>query len=350
MRLGETCPGGARRVVSLLLAALLAAGAAAPAAAQTGSPEALVQRGAEAGLDRSQLQEVAERARQRGFSASQTAGLLEPPVQLAEKNLPAGPVLNKTLEGLAKRVPAARMAPVLKTMTDYTERAGQSVDAWLERPEVRETVGAAGDAQAGPPSGNAGPAASSSASARNELIANAARAQQQGVSIEFVESVLNDLPGATRRRPIPMRDVAVAVGILPDLPGAQDGAAPTRELVTAALDAGYDPESLRQLPAALQSARRASDRPPRALAQGAAQAIARGTPAADVLQGLFQGGTPGAGPPTNAGPPGGGQPPGQGKPPGQGGDPPGQGKGPPGGDPPGNGGNPPDNPPGQGGG
>jgi len=77
-------------------------------------------------------------------------------------------------------------------------------------------------------------------------------------------------------------------------------------LLTAALNAGYDPESLRQLPSALQSARRKSKQPVDVLAEGAAQAMTRGTPAATVLQSLFRGAVPGGGPPAGIGrgPPG----------------------------------------------
>jgi hypothetical protein len=108
--------------------------------------------------------------------------------------------------------------------------------------------------------------------------------------------------------------------VLPDLP--KNGATPesAQQLLTSALAAGYSPESLRQLPSALQSAHRKSDQPVDVLAQGTAQAIARGTPATQVLQRLFQGSFPGGGPPAGVGngppenTPGGGKPPDTGPP------------------------------------
>jgi hypothetical protein len=174
-----------------------------------------------------------------------------------------------------------------------------------------------------------------------------AEARQQDLPLATVEEFLNALPETAQRRSVPLSAVSVAVSVMPDLPGIQNNPNVSHQLLTAALNAGYDAESLRRLPSALESAQRASQRPSATIAKGAAQAISKGTPATNVLRSLFQGSVPGGGPPSGVGngPEG---PPGQGKPPGQGGRPPGAGppddpgKGPPE-DP---GGGPPDNPPG----
>lgn len=286
----------------------------------TGQPadvQALLDRGSAAGANVEQMRTVVERARRAGLSNDATASLLDPVVALAENDLPAGPLLSKTLEGLAKRVPAARMQPVLQQYRRHTEQAGQLVGGWTQREEVRQLLGA----DTAPSE-----AASQANEGRTRLITVITEARQQGVSSTHIESFLSGLPGGVERRPMSMNEVAAAVNVLPDLPG--NGASPetSTRLLTAALNAGYSPESLRQLPSALQSARQASNRPIDALAQGTAQAIARGTPATSVLQSLFQGSFPGGGPPAGVG-----------------NDPPGQGSG----KPPNSGG--PDNPPGNGG-
>ena len=85
------------------------------------------------------------------------------------------------------------------------------------------------------------------------------------------------------RRPVSPAEVAAAVNVLPDLPGNGASPEPAQQLLTSALNAGYSPESLRQLPSALQSAHQKSERPVDVLANGAAQAITQGTPAAQVL-------------------------------------------------------------------
>ncbi len=312
-----------------LLALLIGGGA--PLQGAFGQPtdvQAVLDQGAAAGADVEQMRAVAERARQAGLSEGTAASLLEPAVALAEQDLPTDPLLSKTLEGLAKQVPPSRMQPVLQQYRTRTEQAGAFVTQWTQRNEVRRLLGAEDAA-----SDEAAPRANERAS----LVAAVAEARQQGGTAKHIESFLAGLPNRVERRPVPVSDVAVAVNVLPDLP--DNGAPPeaATQLVTAALDAGYSPESLRQLPSALRSARQNSNRPVDALAQGTAQAITRGAPAASVLRSLFQGAFPGGGPPSGVGngPPGNGSP-GNGSP----GDGPGN---PPGTGPPDN---PPDNPPG----
>lgn len=318
----------------ILLVAALFVGWTPVTLGQTPDIEALIERGNQAGINASQMRAVVDRAQQASLSGEATAELLRPAIELAEQDLPASPVLAKSLEGLAKNVPARRMNPVLAKLRSRTERSGTIVSEWIQRPEVREFLDIPDNAQGqGPPE-----------KARKKMITAITNAQQQDIPAETIQSFLDNLPSSVERRPVRMSTVATAVNILPDLPGSKSTPKASRALLSAALDAGYNPESLRQLPAALRSARQASQQPPGILVAGAAQAIARGTPAADVLQGLFQGTVPGVGPPggRGGGPPAGG--PGSGKPPGQGGKPPGSGPptNPPGGGPPGNsGGGPP---------
>ena len=289
-----------------LLAILIGGGA--PLQAALGQPtdvQALLERGSAAGGNVEQMRTVAERARQAGLSEGAAASLLEPAVALAEQDLPTDPLLSKTLEGLAKQVPPPRMQPVLQQYRTRTEQAGQFVTQWAQRDEVRQLLGAENAASEAAPQTND----------RASLVAAITEARQQGAAAKHVESFLSGLPNGVERRPVSMSEVAAAVNVLPDLPG--NGASPetATQLATAALNAGYSPESLRQLPSALRSARQNSNRPLDALARGTAQAIARGAPAASVLKSLFQGSFPGGGPPASVGngPPGKG--PGNGKPP-----------------------------------
>jgi hypothetical protein len=267
------------------------------------------------------MRTVASRAEQAGLSPETTADLLQPAVSLAKRNLPTTPLLNKTLEGLAKQVPANRMMPVVQNVQIHLEQGGALVSTWLDRGEVQSLLG-----------GSTPPTAE-----RNQLIAHVAEARQQEVPLSTVESFLDGLPETAQRRSLPLSTVAAAVSVMPDLPDIQNNPNVSNELLTAALKAGYDAESVRQLPSALERAQQASQRPTATIAQGTAQAISKGTPAANVLRSLFQGSIPGGGPPAGVG----NGPPGQGKPPGRDGRPPGAG-------PPENPGQkPPDNPGGQ---
>ena len=291
---------------------------------QPASVPSLIEQGQEAGADAALMRTVARRAEAAGLGAQQTADLLRPAITLAERDLPTQPLLTKTLEGLAKRVPPARMSPVLQQLRTHTEQAGGLVSGWLGRSDVRQLVGETGN----------------DAAARTQLITSVTEAQQQNVPLTAVRQFLDGLPENGSRQRVPLGQVATAVSVMPDVPGGTRSPAATSQLLTAALNAGYDAESLRQLPAALERAQRSIQRPASTVARGVAQAIAKGTPAARVLRSLFQGGMPGGAPPSDVGNGASGPPPGQGKPPGQGGEPPGA--GPP--DDPGQGGGPPDNP------
>lgn len=309
---------------------LLSVGAPNAAHGQATDVQSLLERGRAAGADVSQMKMIAQRARQSGLGAETTASLLRPAVALAEQGLPASPLLSKTLEGLAKRVPAGRMQPVLQQYQAHTEQAGQIVGRWQRRSEVRKFLGGSEGAREGPPAKNAS----------DPLVTAVAEARQQEIPADNIEAFLNGLPDGVDRRPVSLNQVATAVSVLPDLPESGVSPETARQLLTSALDAGYSPESLRQLPSALKSAHQRSKRPVDVLASGAAKAMAKGTPATKVLRSLFQGGVPGGGPPAGANPPG--NTPGTGKPPNAG--PPddpgggGSGGGPPGGGPPGGGG------------
>ncbi|MFO8098993.1 MAG: hypothetical protein R6T83_05140 [Salinibacter sp.] len=274
--------------IGLLLTALLPFGAAA----QDASVQPLLERGQEAGADADLMRTVARRAEAANLSSTATTDLLEPAVSLAEQDLPTRPVLNKALEGLSKNVPPERMRSVLQQLRTGTEQAGQLVSGWLQQEETRAMLETGED-----PVSERG---------RAELIASVADAQQQKVSPETIESFLNELPGTTERRPVPLSNVSVAVGVLPDLTANGEVGSAARDVLVAALNAGYDAESMRQLPTAIEQARRETQQPAAAIAKGTAQAISWGTPAANVLRNLFRGAPP-AGPPAHTGDGGQGQ-------------------------------------------
>lgn len=276
------------------------------------SVEQLLAQGAEAGIDPALMEQVARRAEAAGYRSEQTAALLRPAVGLAQDQLPASGLLQKALEGLSKRVPAPRIQPVLQRMQAGTEQAGGLIRAWGDQPAARAMMG--GD--------EAGPLRSE---ARHRLIESAAEAHMQDVPTDVVQQLLETLPERTQRRPIAPDEVVAAVQVLPELMTGGVSSAASIDLLTRAMEAGYGPGNVRQLPTAVQAARQQSQRPADVLVQNAARAISQGVPAADVLNTLFDGGLPG-GPPSDAGGPPSNIPPGQGKPPDT---PPGQGSGPP---------------------
>lgn len=279
-------------VLAVLLAGGLPRGAASQVTgAQAPGAQALMERGRKAGADVGRMRAVARRARRSGLSREASASLLRPAVRLAEQGLPAGPLLTKTLEGLAKQVPPDRLQSFLQEQRAFVQRAGRVVGQW---PPAQKRSGA-------------------NRQAPGDLITAAAETLRKGVPAEDIEALLNGLPGEADGRRLSTGQVVGTVGTLPDLLGRGARPETARRLLTSAIGAGYDAESIRRLPSALQSARRESKRPVGALAEGAAKAIARGAPATRVLGGLFPGGLPGGGLPARAGPPG--TTPGVGKPP-----------------------------------
>ena len=263
--------------------------------------QSLIAEAEAAGADANRMRTVASRAEGAGLSSQQTASLLKPVVSLAKRDLPTTPLLNKTLEGLAKQVPAGRMTPVLQQIQTHTEKAGTLISTWTQKQETKTLLGTTNQSL---------PRAD-----RDRLIVNIAEAQQQDVPLDQIATFLNELPRAVKNRSVSASDVAVAVSVMPDLPTATSSPGTSRDLLAAALNAGYDPESLRQIPGALERAHRTNARPAASIAKNATEAIAKGTPASTMLRTLFQGTIPNAAPASQNAPSS--APPGQSNPPGK---------------------------------
>lgn len=266
-----------RTVVAAAAAALMLTALGLPAEAQ--SPEELVARGAEAGADAALLGELRARAERAGADEAVTARLLRPAVELAERGLPSEAVLQRGLEGLAKRVPPERVAAVVADLGAAVPAAARVVDPWMARPDVRSRL-EAGDGR-GPPE-----------AARRVLVERAAVALTRDVPETALSGFLERVPEGVGRERLPALELGVALEVLGDLPvTARDHALGARVLV-AALDAGFEASELRELPDALRMAERRGELPAEAVARGAAAQMGE-LPAATVLQNLFQGNFPG---------------------------------------------------------
>ncbi len=273
-----------RRRSAVLTAALLAllAMALLPVLAFAQSLDELVRRGVEAGADVDLLTELRARADGAGLDAAATVRLLAPGVELAERDLPSRAVLQKGLEGVSKGVPADRIAAVQARLRGAMERAAGLVDPWLERPGVRTRVaaGAGGEAEAGD-------------GARATVVEGVGLALAQGAPEEALRALLDRLPEGVARERIAALEVAVGAEVLADLPLATTRPGLAADVVASALEAGFGPAELRELPAAMQAAERRGDLPADAVARAAIGGMQADLPARDVLDGLFQGGFPG---------------------------------------------------------
>lgn len=270
---------------------------AAPARAQQDT-DALVRRGEAAGIEENLIRAVDERARERGLEGAQRAEILAMGVDLAEQGLPADAVLQKALEGLAKQIPTARLVPVLSTMQQQTVEAGRIIRTWIRQPATQRVL-------ADVPPDDEG--------AAHVLVENLAEALVHDVPRPTIDALLDRLPEEARRSDITAGEVGTAVGVLADLPSSTDDPEATVRLLVSALNAGYSPAEIRSLPLALRAAEQRGVSAADAAAE-VARAMTRGTPAEDVLRGLFGGETPGpgaapgdgsrpGGPPSSVGPP-----------------------------------------------
>lgn len=187
-----------------------------------------------------------------------------------EAGVPAGPVVDKALEGIAKGVPPVHLVPAVER---YVDRLTRAVGVLGPEPPPAEIVAAADALGRGVPEG--------------ELRAVGRSAPAEDRAIALV--VLGDL---------------VEMGVPPDRAGGA---------VREALSAGRGGEALLHLPGLVRRRLRAGT-PPAQAARQAREALERGPPPGPPVppgagppgKAKGKGPPPGAGPPEGAGPGGGG--------------------------------------------
>jgi len=130
-----------------------------------------------------------------------------------------------------------------------------------------------------------------------------ARGIRDNVGDDTYTSVLSGISGEKGLSETPPANVIAAISIIPELPGtAAEQAKIARSFIIQALKSGFTPPDLQQLPIALSQAQSHAQLPAASILTGASRQMAMGTPAADILQNLFNGNI-GGGPPGNT-PPG----------------------------------------------
>lgn len=243
------------------------------------SVDELVERGKQAGMEAELLANLEQRSASAGLSVAETAQLIEPAVRLAEQELPATAVVQRALEGLARRVPHDRIVEVLGRLQDATERAGATGESWLARADVQAMFGE--------------DAASGEGRARTAILEGLAQAYTRDVPAAALESALNRIPSHVEPGRTSPAAVGAALQVLADLSISSQTPDLAAGLLSQALNSGFAARDLRRLPGALEAAERRGDLPPEAAARGALAEMAMGTPAAHVLENLFQGQIPG---------------------------------------------------------
>lgn len=249
--------------------------------AQNGSFQSVAERAAAAGIEQHRIDQIQERALDRGINESMLARLLNPAADLAENNFPSEYVMQKIMEGLAKGVPGGRMLPVIEAIHRQTPQAVAIVEQWTGRAEVASFMKLMGDRQP---------------QFRQELVNAGLKSLTHQVAPETIESVLNELGKATVLDKTSPQAVAAAVGILPDLPAAVLEEKGVHGIIARAIEGGFSAADIQKLPGAINVAGRQSKLPASSVLQGMSKQLGNGTPANIILQNLFNGNI-------NAGPP-----------------------------------------------
>lgn len=194
------------------------------ARAQTPRLEVLLRQGERHGLPSDLMHEVVDRARQAGHRPTAIGPLLAPAVSAARRDYPARPLLMTALEGISKQVSTSQLTGVLTARFGHLETAaGLVVETGSSPPENAE--------------------------ARGLLIESLARAHRRGLSWEELRRLQTAFLEAQGTSEWPV--LAAAFDVASALSGSSAGSA--RELLVAALEAGYSASDLRKLPDALHA-------------------------------------------------------------------------------------------------
>ncbi len=252
----------------------------------------MLQRGVEAGMDADGLETVISRARDRQIGPEQLDQLLTPAISLAEADLPYHSVLQKAMEGMAKRVPPDNIRNVLNQMTEGLNRSATIIDDWMQQERVRSSViSALGDRDE----------QIVIRQLRNQLLENTSYALQQDIGEDAIRNFLSHVISENVIDQSGLSPVASAVRAFPDLPTSRDDPASSNIILIRALKSGFSAGEIQQLPDALRSAKFRSEMPAEHIARGMNRQMEEGVPSEHILKNLFQGnvrgGPPGFAPP-----------------------------------------------------
>ncbi|MEX0719253.1 MAG: hypothetical protein WD059_01210 [Balneolaceae bacterium] len=268
--------------VKLALLCLLGLFPASSYAQQT-SFSILSEKAEELGIEESLITRLQERANMNGISEGKLADILEPAVALAEDNLPFDKLLEKTFEGLAKNIPDQVLINVLQRLQKATQQSVGIVDPWLQERSVQRML-------------ERTESEGSSQQFRNNMLNSAGRALSQGIPEESVANFMNELKSDEILSQVNTSEMVTSLNILADLPTSNGNLDISQKLIIRALKGGFGSSDLQKLPSAMQMAQNKGQLPSNSIANGIFEQIQAGSPAAEILQSLFDGKI-GGGPP-----------------------------------------------------
>lgn len=244
--------------------------------AQQESLADLIDRAKTAGIEQSQIDNLQNHAELKGISQNDLMTIIRPAVTMAENNLPWDMIFRKASEGMSKEISPQQMLPVLRSIAEHSERSAEIVDPWMDNPEVermleRPAVGMDRN------------------SFRNEMVKVGTKALSDNFDRSVLEQTLATIAEDGALENIRPSGVLAAISVLSDLPTAAQEPTATAQIVLRALQGGFEAGELQKFAEAMNASHRRNQLPASAIADGLSQQLMGGTPAAQILQNMFNG-------------------------------------------------------------
>ena len=249
--------------------------------AQGTSAPNVLKRAAEAGMDVPTLENLHVRARAQDFNEIQFTALVNPAIELAEANIPYDLILDKAFEGLAKKVPSNMLINVLEKLQNSTRQSAEIVIQWSQRPVVERAAKQTG---------------LDKPQFHKQIITGLAKALNQDISPETIEAFMNMLSDEDLISASSPANIAASVAILPEIHATLKNPDVANQLLQRALKGGFGSNELQKLPGALKMAQNRSQLPSGVIVDDIYRQMGNGSPAAQIINNLFNG-NPGGGPP-----------------------------------------------------
>ncbi len=262
--------------IKLTLVTILISATPFLAHSQQQSISDLIDRATTAGIAPPQIEHLQNHAELRGISQNDLINIIGPAVTMAENNLPWDMVFKKAFEGMSKGINAQQMIPVLESIAEHSGRSADIVDPWMNRPEVGRMLDRT---VAGMDRNNF----------RNEMVRVGTKTLSGNFDRTVLEQTFATIAEDGALENIKPSGVLAAINVLSDLPTAAQEPTATAQIVLRALQGGFEAGELQLFAEAMNASQRRNQLPASAIADGLSQQLMGGTPAAQILQNMFNG-------------------------------------------------------------
>ncbi|HKK46810.1 MAG TPA: hypothetical protein VJ964_14885 [Balneolaceae bacterium] len=277
-----------KKILPALLFGLISLSITNNAYAQKTQVGALIKQAKKAGIEQQALTDLQNRAKERGVSDQQLQAIIKTAISMSEENLPSNVVIQKSLEGFSKGIPANRIISVVRQEHQSMKQAAGIIDPWIQKSSVQQMLKHSNSQM-------------SKQIFRNELAKATSKSIMRNMSSETINGVLSQIGNESVLSHAQPSDVVAAMGILPDLSSSANSKT-SGNFVVRALKGGFNSDDLQKLPSAMRMAQQRGELPAASVLEGVLNQMKKGVPARQIIQNLINGKI-GGGPPGNK-PPG----------------------------------------------